>query len=48
MRIYNKLVRDKIPQIIEANGACCEVRIADKNELYMPLEAKLKEEVREF
>jgi predicted house-cleaning noncanonical NTP pyrophosphatase (MazG superfamily) len=48
MKIYNKLVRDKIPQIIETSGSKCEIRIADKKEHYALLEAKLKEEVGEF
>lgn len=48
MRIYNKLVRDKIPQVIEATGKKYDIRIADKEEHYKLLEAKLKEEVNEF
>jgi predicted house-cleaning noncanonical NTP pyrophosphatase (MazG superfamily) len=46
--IYNKLVRDKIPQIIEADGKKCEIRIAGKEELVELLEAKLMEEAEEF
>jgi predicted house-cleaning noncanonical NTP pyrophosphatase (MazG superfamily) len=48
MKIYNKLVRDKIPQVIEASGKKSDIRIADKGEQYELLEAKLKEEVGEF
>lgn len=48
MRIYNKLVRDKIPQIIETDGRKCETRIAEKDECLKLLELKLKEEVEEF
>lgn len=48
MKIYNKLVRDKIPQVIEADGNKYEIRIADKEEHYALLEAKLQEEVKEF
>lgn len=48
MKVYNKLVRDKIPEIIEADGRKCDIRIADKNEHYELLEAKLQEEVKEF
>ena len=48
MKIYNKLVRDKIPQIIESDGNKYDIRIADKSEHYALLEAKLKEEVNEF
>lgn len=48
MKVYNKLVRDKIPQIIEADGRKCDIRIAYKSEHYELLEAKLQEEVKEF
>lgn len=48
MKTYNKLVRDKIPQIIEEDGKRCDIRIADKKEHYALLEAKLQEEVNEF
>lgn len=48
MKVYNKLVRDKIPQIIEDQGNRCEIRVADCNEQYNLLEAKLQEEVKEF
>lgn len=48
MKVYNKLVRDKIPEIIEVDGRKCEIRIADKKEHYVLLEAKLEEEVKEF
>lgn len=48
MKIYNKLVRDKIPQIIEATGKISDIRIAEKEELLGLLEAKLMEEVTEF
>jgi predicted house-cleaning noncanonical NTP pyrophosphatase (MazG superfamily) len=48
MKSYNKLVRDKIPQVIEASGSKCDIRIADKDEHYDLLEAKLQEEVGEF
>jgi predicted house-cleaning noncanonical NTP pyrophosphatase (MazG superfamily) len=48
MKIFNKLVRDKIPQIIEAEGKKYDIRIADKKEHYDLLKEKLKEEVGEF
>jgi len=48
MKIYNKLVRDKIPQIIEDSGKKCEIHIANEEEHYNLLEAKLQEEVQEF
>jgi predicted house-cleaning noncanonical NTP pyrophosphatase (MazG superfamily) len=48
MKVYNKLVRDKIPKVIEADGKQCETSIVSKEELLPLLEEKLKEEVNEF
>lgn len=48
MKVYDKLVRDKIPEIIKAEGRECKVKIAAKEEKYELLEAKLQEEVNEF
>lgn len=48
MKVYNKLVRDKIPEIIEASGKKFDIRKANKDEHYKLLETKLKEEVNEF
>lgn len=48
MKIYSKLVRDKIPEIIRADGKECEVRIVEGKEKYELLEKKLMEEVNEF
>ncbi|MDB2089200.1 nucleoside triphosphate pyrophosphohydrolase [Clostridium paraputrificum] len=48
MKEYNKLVRDKIPEIIRADGKECEVRIVKGKEKYEFLEKKLMEEVNEF
>lgn len=45
---YNKLVRDRIPDIIKASGKECEFEIAPKEERYEHLERKLQEEVGEF
>ncbi len=46
-RVYNKLVRDKIPQIIEANGETPVVRVLDDTEYKKELEKKLYEEYQE-
>jgi len=46
-KIYNKLVRDKIPEIITENGAVPYVRVLDDNEYKEALEKKLLEEYRE-
>lgn len=48
MKVYNKLVRDKIPEIIKADGKECEIEIASKCERQELLEKKLMEEVNEF
>ncbi len=47
-KIYNKLVRDKIPEIIEASGATCECDILQDESYANALSMKLQEEVAEF
>lgn len=46
--VFNKLVRDRIPDIIERNGAHPITRILNEEEYLRCLEEKLDEEVREF
>lgn len=47
--IYNKLVRDKIPEIIRQHGKTPVVRrIANQDEFAQMLVAKLSEEVAEY
>jgi len=49
MKKYNKLVRDKIPEIIQSDGNCrCETRILAEDEYLKELKAKLVEEMNEF
>ena len=48
MKTYNKLVRDRIPEIIEANGHKCETRVLNDDEYLLELKNKLQEEVNEF
>ena len=48
MRVYNKLVRDKIPEIIEGNGEKPITRILDNDEYLKELNTKLQEEVNEY
>lgn len=46
--IYNKLVRDKIPEIIAESGGKANIRTLPDEEYLRVLEAKLDEEVAEF
>ena len=48
MKHYRKLVRDKIPQIIEAAGKACTCSILTEQEYRTLLDAKLSEEVAEY
>ncbi|MEG0670727.1 nucleoside triphosphate pyrophosphohydrolase [Clostridium sp.] len=48
MKKYNKLVRDKIPVIIAADGKTCDIEIASKEEITKLLEDKLMEETNEY
>ena len=45
---YNKLVRDKIPEIIEREGKIPIIRLAGTQEYFTKLQGKLTEEVQEF
>ena len=45
---YNKLVRDKIPEIIEASGKTCEIEILSDEEYLQMLDEKLDEELAEY
>lgn len=47
-QIYNKLVRDRIPEIITNNGEHPVIEILDDNEYKKMLDKKLLEEVNEY
>lgn len=46
-KVFNKLVRDRIPEIIEGNGEIAVTRILDEAEYKLELEKKLLEECNE-
>lgn len=46
--IYNKLIRDKIPEIISANGERPIVETLNKKDYKNQLDIKLQEELREY
>ena len=49
MKIYNKLVRDKIPEIVAGdNGKTCVTRIMEDDEHLKALNAKMQEELKEY
>lgn len=48
MSLYNKLVRDKIPEMLDEKGIAYEKRIASDEEFQNELIKKLKEESEEF
>ncbi|MGN7478603.1 nucleoside triphosphate pyrophosphohydrolase [Solibacillus silvestris] len=48
MPVYNKLVRDQIPQIIEKSGSKFTARILHTSEHLTEIKKKLEEEVHEY
>ncbi|MFB1081893.1 phosphoribosyl-ATP pyrophosphohydrolase [Jeotgalibacillus sp. JSM ZJ347] len=48
MPVYNKLVRDLIPDIIAASGKSMETRILSNEEYVIELKKKMKEELAEY
>ncbi|MFF2158649.1 phosphoribosyl-ATP pyrophosphohydrolase [Paenibacillus chitinolyticus] len=48
MTLYNKLVRDKIPEIIRENGQNCRTRLLGEEEYKLELRRKLGEELNEY
>lgn len=47
-KVYNKLVRDRIPEIIEADGNTCVTKILSDEQCLEMLDAKLNEELTEY
>ena len=45
---HNKLVRDRIPEIIEGSGKTCATRILPQEEYLAALDAKLTEELADL
>ena len=45
---YNKLIRDRIPEIIEASGRICVTEILSNEDYLRTLDAKLDEEMAEY
>ncbi|EQK46726.1 putative phosphoribosyl-ATP pyrophosphohydrolase [[Clostridium] bifermentans ATCC 19299] len=48
MKVYDKLVRDRIPEIIESSGNKCEVEVVSNEIALEYLYKKLNEEVSEL
>ena len=47
-KVYNKLVRDRIPEIIEADGNTCITEVLPGDRYLQMLDAKLNEELAEY
>ena len=45
---YNKLVRDRIPEIIESSGKSCKIVILSEENYLQMIDAKLDEELAEY
>ena len=48
MAVYNKAIRDKIPEIIKKSGNDCNVKTLSDEEFLVEIEKKLSEEVTEY
>ncbi len=48
MKIYNKLVRDRIPEIIEADGKKANLETMNDADYLVALNSKLQEELNEY
>jgi predicted house-cleaning noncanonical NTP pyrophosphatase (MazG superfamily) len=48
MPVYNKLVRDRIPEIIEKTGKAYQTRVLNDDEYITELRKKAQEELNEY
>ena len=48
IKTYHKLVRDKIPEIIESSGKSCITEVLSDQEYLRMIDAKLDEELAEY
>ncbi|MCH5321035.1 MAG: nucleoside triphosphate pyrophosphohydrolase [Eubacterium sp.] len=48
MKVYNKLIRDNIPEIIKENGQTPYISVLDNEQYDAELKKKLCEETKEF
>lgn len=48
IKVYNKLVRDRIPEIIEMDGKSCKTEILSDEDYLKMIDAKLDEELAEY
>ena len=46
--VYNKLVRDRIPEIIQSTGKSCTTEVLSSDDYLHMLDAKLDEELAEY
>ncbi len=46
--VYNKLVRDRIPEIIESSGKTCTTEILSPEDYLRMIDTKLDEELAEY
>ncbi len=48
MIVYNKAIRDKIPEIIKESGGKCNTKTLSDDEFLIELDKKLDEELEEY
>ena len=48
VEIYNKAIRDRIPEIIKESGRTCKISILSDEDFLIELEKKLSEELEEY